>query len=296
MSKLPSKGDRIYLKESIMEQINIRKPAVAGRFYPAEKEALSTMIKDILNHENHKIDLKFIEKPIYGAVVPHAGYMFSACHAVHFFDLIAKIEKKVDTFVIINPNHTGFGEKISMESHKYWSTPLGNIQQDMEFITELGFPFSDIAHEHEHAGEVMLPLLQYFIQYDFKIAMITFSQQNAENAKEIAKRIKETEQKLNRNVMIIASSDFTHFKDSETGKKLDDIVLEQIMDHKTDMVYRVVKDNNISVCGYGPIMSLMEYSSFSGNYSTTILARGHSGQIIPSDKVVDYVTILFSKE
>jgi len=279
-----------------MDQTNIRKPAAAGRFYPSESPALSEMIKDILHHEKNKIDLKNANKSIYGAVVPHAGYMFSAYQAVHFFELIAKMDKKVDTFIIINPNHTGYGEKISMDSHKYWHTPFGNIEQDEEFIAELGFPFSNIAHQHEHAGEVMLPLLHYFVKYNFKIVMITLSQQNNENAKEIARRIKETEQKLNRNIMIIASSDFTHFKDAETGKKLDDMVLGKIMDHKTDEVYQVVRENNISVCGYGPIMSLMEYAALSGTYSTTILARGHSGQIMPSDKVVDYITILFTKE
>ncbi len=279
-----------------MDQANIRKPMAAGRFYPSESQALSEMIKNILYHEKNKIALDNVVKTIYGAVVPHAGYMFSAYQAVHFFELIARMEKKVDTFIIINPNHNGYGEKISMDSHKYWGTPFGNIEQDEEFIAELGFPFSNIAHEHEHAGEVMLPLLLYFVKYNFKIVMITLSQQNNENAKEIAKRIKETEQKLNRNIIIIASSDFTHFKDAETGRKLDDMVLKQIMEHNADRVYQVVRENNISVCGYGPIMSLMEYAALSGTYSTNILARGHSGQIMPSDKVVDYITILFMKQ
>jgi len=278
-----------------MEQLNVRKSAVAGRFYPGSTKELSKMINDIYLHEKQKIESINGQDMIFGAVVPHAGYMFSAYQAVHFFDILTRLEQKIDTFIIINPNHTGYGDKISMDSHQFWNTPFGDIQQDKEFIENLRFPFSNIAHEQEHSGEVMLPLLQYFIKYDFKVVMITFSQQNPENAKEIAKRIKDAEQKLNRNVLIIASSDFTHFKDVETSKKLDDLVLEQIENQDIRTLYRVVKDNNISVCGYGPIMCLMEYSSLSGNYKSKILARGHSGQIMPSDKVVDYITILFSK-
>ena len=279
-----------------MNNKSTRKPAVSGTFYPSDKKELSMLIKDVYDAERNKIDFNLAHKLIYGAVVPHAGYIFSAFQAVHFFGLLSNFNEKVETFVVINPNHTGRGEKISMDSHKFWSTPFGDIEQDEEFIKCLGYPFSDIAHEQEHSGEVMLPLLQYFIKYDFKVVMITLSQQNLENAKELAKMIKETEQNLNRKIMIIASSDFTHFKDSETGKKLDDIVLEQIMNKNTLQLFQKVKENNISVCGYGPIMCLMEYSALNGSYSTNILSRGHSGQIMPSEKVVDYITILFTKE
>jgi MEMO1 family protein len=279
-----------------MVQLSIRRAAVAGRFYPGDAKALSSVIEEIYNHEKSKFDITLSEKSILGAIVPHAGYIFSAYQAVYFFNLLENSATRIDTFVIINPNHTGFGEKISMDSHQFWNTPLGNVEQDVDFIFDLGFPLSDIAHREEHSGEVMLPLLQYFVPYEFKIVMITLSQQNDANAKEIAGRIKETSEKLNRNIMIIASSDFTHFENAETGKKCDDIILEQIEKQKTSSVYNVVKENHLSVCGYGPIMCLMEYSALCGKYSTKILARGHSGQVRQSEKVVDYITILFTKD
>ncbi|MFN8258709.1 MAG: AmmeMemoRadiSam system protein B [Bacteroidales bacterium] len=272
----------------------VRNPAVAGRFYPSNRNELLEMLREIYSREKQKISYANAGKKIYGAVVPHAGYMFSAYEAVHFFGLLPEYQKKIETFIIINPNHTGHGEKISLDSHKIWLTPFGEVEQDMEFISSLGFPFSDNAHSNEHAGEVMLPLLQYFVNYNYKVVMITLSQQNVENAKEIARQIKKTSEKLNREIMIIASSDFTHFKDAETGKRLDNLVLDQIEKQDSEKLNRVVRENNISVCGFGPIMCLMEYAALNGNYQTSILARGHSGMIMPSDKVVDYITILFS--
>ena len=277
-----------------MELTSIRKPAVAGRFYPKNKTELSRLLDKILKVEKNKIDLSFKEKNIFGAVVPHAGYMFSAYQAVHFFELLKHYHKQFDTFVIVNPNHTGRGADIALESHNFWETPLGLVPADIEFSEELGFDYSDAAHSHEHSGEVMLPLLQHFIEYDFKITAITLSDQNADNARMLANKIFETEKKLQRKVCFIASSDFSHFLSPDEGKYFDQKVLDKIAAKDIEGVFSEVRKHKISVCGFGPIMSLMEYSRLkSENYQSKILARGHSGEIIPSDEVVDYICILF---
>jgi len=278
-----------------MLETSVRKPAFAGRFYPSDKNRLQKVIDEIYSQEKKRIDFKLADNELYGAVVPHAGYVYSAYQAIHFFALLKKRVQKADTFVIVNPNHTGYGERISLDSHRFWNTPYGNVEQDEEFINQLNLPFSDISHEEEHAGEVMLPLLQHFLDYQFKVVVITLSQQNAENAKLIAERINEVAKKLNRNIMLIASSDFTHFKDIETSKVLDDLVLKQIDDKDVKGVEKVVLKKNISVCGFGPIMCLMEYAKLQGSYNSKVIARGHSGQISPSNKVVNYINILFYK-
>lgn len=279
-----------------MLEINSRKPAVAGRFYPSDSKRLNELIDEIYAREKRKIDFSLVEKEIYGAVVPHAGYVYSACQAIHFFALLKKQSSKTETFIIINPNHTGYGERIALDSHKFWNTPFGNVEQDEEFINELNLPFSNISHKDEHSGEVMLPLLQYFSDKRFKVVVITLSQQNAENAKLLAQKIDKASKKLKKNILLIASSDFTHFKNVEKGKAQDDLVLKKIMDKDTAGVAKVVLENNISVCGFGPIMCLMEYSKLQGEYSSKVIARGHSGEVSPSDKVVNYISILFYKE
>ncbi|MEN8119172.1 MAG: AmmeMemoRadiSam system protein B [Bacteroidota bacterium] len=277
-----------------MKQESVREPAVAGRFYPENKTELKRLIDKIYQAEKNKIDLSFADKNIYGAVVPHAGYMFSAYQAVHFFDILRNQKTRYDSFVIINPNHTGYGEAIALESHQYWQTPFGYVETDKEFANNLGFPVSDIAHQNEHSGEVMLPLLQYFVDYEFQIVPVTLTEQTVDNAKLLAKKISEVKQKLNREICIIASCDFSHFLSPKKGKQLDQLVLDQIQKKDIDGVCSVVRQNKISVCGFGPIMCLMEYSKLqNGQYKSNILARGHSGEIIPSNEVVDYISILF---
>ena len=275
--------------------MKIRRSAVAGRFYPAHKDTLIEQIESIKKKELPAVNLKLTNNQIIGGVVPHAGYMFSAYQAVHFFEIIKQSSQRFDTVVIVNPNHTGIGNEIAFDSNDYWETPLGQVSLDIEFGESLGIAISDNEQKHEHSGEVMIPFLQYFLDYDYKIAPITLSNQTYKNAKFLAEKLHESSKLLNRKILIIASSDFSHFLSPEQGKERDAFVLENIITLDSPAIEKVVHKKNISVCGYGPIMTLIEYSKLvSSDPKVDILRIGHSGEVIPSNEVVNYVSILFS--
>lgn len=230
-------------------------------------------------------------------MVPHAGYVFSAYHAIHFFEIVKQSEEHFESVFIINPNHTGYGEAIAFDSNEAWSTPLGTTPVDMDFVETMKFAKSAAAHQYEHSGEVMLPFLQYMLDYEFKIVPVTLSVQNVEVAEQLAKSIYNANEKLNKKILIIASSDFSHYVSPEEGKEMDDYVVKEILEQNTRNVYNQVRTKNISVCGYGPIMTLMEYAKLvSRQPQVDILHRGHSGEIMPSNEVVDYISILFSNQ
>ncbi|MEA3445296.1 MAG: AmmeMemoRadiSam system protein B [Bacteroidota bacterium] len=272
---------------------NIRKAYFAGRFYPAEKSELNQLIEKIFQQEKSKIKTALIEKKIIGGVVPHAGYIFSAYQAVHFFELIRKSEQKFDTIVIVNPSHTGYGEDISLSDDEAWETPFGDIDVDLGFSAKTGLKFSKIAHEDEHSGEVMLPLLKYFLDYEFKIVPICIKTQNPDTAKQTAEAIYKAGQESNKEILVIASSDFSHFVSPDFGKVQDDYVIDEILKLNTTGIYHQVKKHNVSCCGYGPIMALVEYSKLVSEHpKVEILKRGHSGEVYPADEVVDYVSML----
>ncbi len=277
--------------------MRIRKSTVAGKFYPAEEKALKIQIESAREKELATINLDLKENKILGGVVPHAGYMFSSFQAVHFFEIIKQSKQKYDTIVIVNPNHTGLGHPISFDSNELWETPLGQVSLDVEFGQRLGIDISDVEQKHEHSGEVMLPFLQYFLDYEFKIAPITLSDQSYKNAKLLADRIFETANILSRKILIIASSDFSHFLSPEKGREKDALVLENIITFDSSAIEKVVRSKNISVCGFGPIMTIIEYSKLiSQKPKADILKIGHSGEIIPSNEVVNYISILFSEK
>lgn len=276
--------------------MKVRKPAVAGRFYPENPHELRQQLDGVRARELPSIHVDLAEKNILGGVVPHAGYVFSAYQAMHFFELLRCSAQQFDTFFIVNPNHTGYGPEIALEENDYWETPFGTTEIDKVFHGFLDFEESQEAHQFEHSGEVILPLLQYSLSYPFRIVPITMFRQNPQNASRLAKAIYDANQHLHKKICLIASSDFSHFVNPQRGKQLDGLVIDQILRFNTQGVFNEVREKNISVCGYGPIMVLMEYAGLvAKNPQNCVLKSGHSGEIQPSNEVVDYVSMLFFK-
>lgn len=274
-----------------------RSPAVAGRFYPDTKMELDNQLTDILRHESPHIIRSFSQMNILGGIVPHAGYMYSGYQAIHFFEILRNSKQVFDTFFIINPNHTGYGPEMALDGNNYWETPYGLAEIDNAYYDLLDIPISIEAHQFEHSGEVILPLLQFSLDYPFRIVPITMLHQSPQKASELAKAIFKANQQLKKNICVIASSDFSHFVNPEEGRRLDGYVLDNILNFNSNAVFREVREKKISVCGYGPIMTLIEYSKLvSPNPQNDILKTGHSGEIHDSREVVDYVSLLFYEQ
>lgn len=275
-------------------ETTIRKSSFAGKFYPESKEELEHLFHFMVKAEANKMNTALAPKRILGAIVPHAGYIYSGYHAVHVYQLLKLSPQQFETIVIVNPNHTGNGTgQFNLSNTLYWETPLGNLQQDKAFLDELDGDYNDSAHEQEHSGEVQLPFLQHFLNYSFKIVMITMNRQNPENALFLANKIYQAAQKTKRKILVIASSDFSHYENAETGFIKDQYLIDQILNLNTVDCYQKVKKYQITACGYGPIMTLLEYlklASFSPKIE--LLRRGHSGEVNHSNKVVDYVSFL----
>ncbi len=228
----------------------IREPVVAGQFYPGSPERLKSLIKKMVDEKAPKDD-------VIGLVSPHAGYPYSGpvTGAV-----LSRIKFK-DTFVIVGPNHTGSGDPLSLMGSGTWKTPLGNVEIDTELAqhilaTTQYLRDDDIAHKYEHSVEVQIPFLQYF-KPDIKIVPMTLGSASGNVykaiGKEIAKAIKETKKK----VVIIASSDMTHYEPQDEAKQKDTRAIEAILALDEDELFKRVEELNISMCGYAPTMALI---------------------------------------
>jgi hypothetical protein len=271
--------------------MKIRKTYVAGYFYPSKKEEIEDLLKKIRVEEGIE-NMTFSEKVI-GAIVPHAGYIYSAHEALYFFEGLRNYKEKFDTVVIINPNHNGVGKDIALSSYDYWDSPYEKVEVDREFQDGLGFYEDDSAHNREHSGEVMIPLLKYALDYDFKIVPISIKNQGYKSSKVIAEKLFERGKETEKNILIIASSDFSHYEEVEASKSRDNYALEAIKDMDSILLENRVHKERLSICGYGAIMVLIEYSKLVGGVESKILRRGHSGEITGESGVVNYNTILF---
>lgn len=246
----------------------MRAPAVAGQFYPRSKNDLEREINRCFAGTAVSV------KDVLGAVVPHAGYMYSGNTAAYVYVALPK----ADTFVLLGPNHTGYGSPVSVSSET-WSTPLGEVSADIEFIKALPkriIYMDESAHKYEHSIEVQLPFLQHRFR-EFSIAAICMGMQDEETAIEVGMEVAEAARKVNKKIVIIASSDFTHYMPDKTARENDAYYIQSILDMDVSGFYRRLYERNASVCGYGAIVAMLTAAKALGAKKATLLKYSTSG-------------------
>jgi AmmeMemoRadiSam system protein B len=272
----------------------IRKASFEGRFYPDTKESAFQLIKEIEQRDKHPVQGNFSGR-VTGAVLPHAAHIYSGYQTVPFFKYLQGKEKPPETFVIVNPNHTGRGPGIALDPHEAWQNSIGKISLDKELSKILPYQHDPEAQRNEHSAEVIIPFIQYYFENDStQILPICMKERTSSAARKLAEDLHHAVSETGRNIVLIASSDFSHFLTPEQGYNQDQMVLDRMIEKDVDGLERTVNKQHISVCGYGPIMVLMAYTGlYDQQYSVSVLARGHSGEVSPSSEVVDYISILF---
>lgn len=280
----------------------LRKPAVAGAFYPANPETLVKTIENCFLDDSGVGEIPEMNRfddgdyPI-NIMVPHAGYQYSGAIASHSYCSLVQ-NGFPEVFIILSPNHTGYGSEISVFNEGEWITPLGSVNVDSKFasaiIAESDIAEADFAaHVHEHSIEVQLPFLQYFSD-DFKIVPITMGSQSFVASNDLAKSIVEAGKKLNKSYCVIASTDLSHFNNQEKANKVDGFVLEDIEEMNEFKLFEEVIQYNITMCGYGPVMTTILVSKMTDKNNCEILAYGTSGDVTGDfTSVVGYASGIF---
>ena len=228
-------------------------------------------------------------RSIVGAVVPHAGLVYSGPVASHVYAALAK-DGFPDTFVILGPNHNGIGAGVAITEEDF-ETPFGVVSIDREITSKLkGTVDNDpVSHRFEHSIEVQLPFLQY-IKRDIKIVPISMGFQDYETAVDAAKAIRKAV--AGRDVCIIASTDFSHYIPPEKARQLDHKVIDRILALDPKGMYGTVTSNDVSMCGYGPVMTMLLSC---GGREARLLKYANSGDVQPMDTVVGYAGIVVTK-
>lgn len=270
-----------------------RQPYVANQFYPGSAPEIISMLDEISLKEDVQTDKSVLNANILGGIVPHAGYAYSGYQAVHFLEYLKKTSTRFDTVFLIFPDHQGLGSSVALDGNDSWITPMGKVQVDKDFYGYLDLPEDNLPHQYEHSGEVILPMLQHFLQYEFKLVPIAVSNQNPENARLAANSIVKANNILKKKILVIASSDFSHYVQPEHGEEQDKEVIDAIKKFDVNGVYHEVRRKNVSVCGYGPIMTLLEYAKIvTQTPNIKLLKRGHSGEVHSSRQVVFYTSFI----
>ncbi len=270
----------------------MRHPTVAGKFYPGREKDLREEIRNCFLSPfgpGSVPELSTGERRIVGAVVPHAGYTFSGPIAAHVYAALVQ-DGFPETFVIIGPNHNAIGSAVALAAEDF-VTPLGTCEIDKEMASDLErwFVIDPIAHQYEHSIEVQLPFIQYF-SGEVKILPISMALQDYETAKEAGSQLRDAI--WDRDVVVIASTDFSHYVAEAVAKKRDAEVIDQILRLNPKGVYDTVLRREVSMCGYGPVMMMLE--AVRGR-EAQLLKYGTSGDVYPMKDVVGYGAIVVRK-
>jgi hypothetical protein len=273
-----------------------RTPAVAGMFYPKEKSKLETTIQHCIEHEYGVGKLHQSKERIYGAICPHAGYMYSGPVATHSFDKIS--EQDFELAVILGPNHWGIGCNIATMRDCSWETPLGPVQVDSEAAEKINeiskiIEVDYFSHTRDHSIEVQVPMLMQFCKKPFQILPIILNDQDYEYAQEVGSAISKLAK--TKKTIIVGSSDFTHYEENEFAHKQDKALIEPILKLDVEKFYKVLNERRVSACGYGAIASTMIACKNLGATQGKLLKYATSGDIAgDKSSVVGYASIIFS--
>ncbi len=283
-----------------------RKPYVAGYFYPGDKEVLLSELDRLFKSRRGPGKLFFDEwndKDIIGAILPHAGYIYSGEIAAHGYAAYfsSKLKKNV---IVIGPNHHGLGASISVYPGGKWETPLGIIEINEDLSRKLGeyggyIALDDVGHIYEHSLEVHIPFLQYIYakkDVKFKLVAVAMLLQTLNAVRDLGEAILECIDSIIEDVFIIASTDFTHYESAESARAKDEKAFEAILDLDYRKLVENVYEYNISMCGYGPTATLLYIASKLDGVNVKLLKYGHSGEVTGDDsEVVSYASFIIYK-
>jgi AmmeMemoRadiSam system protein B len=277
------------------ERDYVRPPAVAGLFYPAEKGELEKTCLRFL--EKAKAEIK-ISPPqgIFGIISPHAGYPYSGYTAAHGYSMLKK--GQFDTVIVISPSHREYFDGISVFSGKAYSTPLGEIEVDGalrdSFVETAGEVVieSRAGHKSEHALEVQLPFLQLTLG-TFTLLPIVIGDQNRRYCKTLGSVIADIIS--GRKVLVVASSDLSHYYDYDTANEIDSVTMTDISGLDPDKFLDDLEGRRCEACGGGPISALLYAGKKLGKTRADILYHCNSGDTT-GDKsgVVGYLSAIIS--
>jgi hypothetical protein len=275
----------------------VRPPAVAGMFYNLNPEMLKKQIKSSIDHKLGPKKIK--EEKFIATIVPHAGYPYSGPIAAWSYSRIPKCN-----YIILGPNHSGFGSRFGLMKEGVWKTPLGSANIENKIAKKLLedcklLEYDILSHEAEHSIEVQLPFLQYRFGENFNFVPIcvmnefpefNFLEECKVVGKTIAKVIKKDEKKW----IIIASSDFSHYIPYEDAYSTDNYIIDAISKLDEKDFFLRLQEKNASVCGFGPIAITVIAAKDLGAKKGELLKYATSGDIT-GDKgaVVGYGSIIF---
>lgn len=250
----------------------IRQAAVAGQFYPGSPRELSQEL-------NRLVPVHAPKRAALGVVCPHAGYIYSGSTAGR---LLSGIDLP-QTVVILGPNHHGGGALAALSPEDGWQTPLGTvpIEKRLAALIQQQIPAVQLdsnAHLREHSLEVQVPFLQY-LRPDVRIVPLCLAFGDYAGCELLGKGLAAAIHAYGEPVLILASSDMTHYESAQAAKQKDSLALERVLALDARGLVEVCRANRISMCGVIPATVMLVAVKELGASQAELVAYTTSGEV-----------------
>jgi AmmeMemoRadiSam system protein B len=265
-----------------------RKAAVAGQFYHETSAKLSHQVQQYVSQNlprEHAI----------GILSPHAGLIYSGPVAGDVYSRISV----PDTFVLIGPNHTGLGAKMALMSEGEWEIPTGVFRIDERLAQRLlsGVPLVSAdtqAHMFEHSLEVQLPFIAHFSK-ESRIVPLTIMSATLDECRVLGEGIAKAVKAMDYTVVIVASSDMSHYVSDATARKKDRMAIDRVLSIDPEGLFNTVRKEQISMCGYLPATTMLFAAKALGAREAKLIRYATSAEVSGDyDYVVGYAGIIVS--
>jgi AmmeMemoRadiSam system protein B len=279
-----------------MTALDVRPSALAGAWYSNQAEVLA---KDVDSYME-QAELPPLEGEIVGLLVPHAGHRYSGPVAGHAYKTIQG--KSYDSVVVLSPYHHSHYQPILTTGHDAYQTPLGNIpidkdnliQLEKQMAAEMDQQPAQLRKDHEHAVEIELPFLQRALVGEFALLPLMLSAYDPAAALMLGRTLAEV--LAGQNVLLVASTDLSHFYPERTANSLDQNMLDAIESFEPSKVIEVQSCGKGQACGIMAVLAAMEAAQALGAQRMKILAYATSGKTSGDyDRVVGYGAGVFLK-
>ncbi len=263
--------------------IEVRRPAVAGRFYPGSKAKLAEAVQGYLAE---RLVAPATDPPPKAIIVPHAGYVYSASVAATAYGRLAALRHIARRVVLIGPAHYVPVHGLAASGARAFATPLGEVPVDRtanESLRDLPqVAVRDDAHEPEHSLEVQLPFLQAALR-DFAIVPLVVGSATYDEVRAVIDRLWDGAETL-----VVISSDLSHYYPYETARRLDAETAAAIVALDADAI------GEGQACGRIPIGGLLLAARARGLHAVGADLRNSGDTAGPRGDVVGYGSFLFT--
>ena len=264
----------------------IRRAAVAGLFYSGTRERLRVQVGDLIQRDIPKARAV-------GAVVPHAGYIYSGKVAGTVYAHLTF----PDVFVILGPNHTGLGAGAAIMAYGAWETPLGQVPIDTDLARAIQrnsrtLEEDHLGHQREHSIEVQLPLLQAWgVPFSF-VPICLFSSEYAA-CQDVGMAIAEAVLRSDRPVLVVASTDMSHYLAEAEARLKDQQAIDAILALDPERLHRVVRKEGITMCGFHATTAMLVAARELGAVSAELVGYATSSDVTKEySSVVGYAGLI----